>query len=157
MNLNATLFGEMITFAIFVWFTLKYVVPPIQGIVDERQEMAQKTQENFKSSEDRLRESEQSGEAIIAKAVAKANQKESEADARCKDIISSAEITAREKAAKIAEDQEKQLRQSEEKLHADFKIVMAGMVSDALEAVLTKNLTPEFNTKVVDQLITEEE
>jgi F-type H+-transporting ATPase subunit b len=157
MNLNATLFGEMITFGIFVWFTLKYVVPPIQGIVDERQAMAQKTQANFDSSEASLRDSEKSGQEIIAKAVTKANQQESDVDARCKDMIRTAEIAAREKAAKIAEDQEKYLKQSEEKLHADFKIVMADMVADALESVLTKKLTPEFNTKLVDQLITEEE
>lgn len=36
MNLNLTLVGQMLTFAIFVWFTLKYVWPPITHAMAER-------------------------------------------------------------------------------------------------------------------------
>lgn len=36
MNINATLLGQMITFAIFVWFTMKYVWPPITKAMAER-------------------------------------------------------------------------------------------------------------------------
>lgn len=36
MNINLTLLGQMITFAIFVWFTLKYVWPPITTAMAER-------------------------------------------------------------------------------------------------------------------------
>lgn len=37
MNLNATLLGQMITFALFVWFTMRYVWPPITRALAERQ------------------------------------------------------------------------------------------------------------------------
>ena len=37
MNINATLFGQMIAFAILIWFTLKFVWPPILGAIEERQ------------------------------------------------------------------------------------------------------------------------
>ncbi|MDF3055139.1 MAG: synthase subunit [Gammaproteobacteria bacterium] len=37
MNLNATLLGQMITFAVFIWFTMKYVWPPITKALDERE------------------------------------------------------------------------------------------------------------------------
>ena len=36
MDINATLFGQLITFAILVWFTMKYVWPPIAKALDER-------------------------------------------------------------------------------------------------------------------------
>jgi len=36
MNINATLFGQMCSFALFVWFTMKYVWPPIVKAMDER-------------------------------------------------------------------------------------------------------------------------
>ena len=38
MDINATLIGQMITFAIFVWFTMKYVWPPLERILKARQE-----------------------------------------------------------------------------------------------------------------------
>ncbi len=37
MNINLTLFGQMIAFAIFVWFCMKYVWPPITQAMQERQ------------------------------------------------------------------------------------------------------------------------
>ena len=37
MDLNATLLGEMITFALFVWFTMTYVWPLIMKAIDDRQ------------------------------------------------------------------------------------------------------------------------
>ncbi len=36
MNINVTLFGQMLSFAVFVWFTMKYVWPPIVKAMDER-------------------------------------------------------------------------------------------------------------------------
>jgi len=37
VNLNLTLLGQMISFAIFVWFCMKYVWPPIMSALEERQ------------------------------------------------------------------------------------------------------------------------
>lgn len=38
MDINATLFGQMITFALFVWFTMKFVWPVMEKILKDRQE-----------------------------------------------------------------------------------------------------------------------
>lgn len=37
MNINITLVGQMITFALLVWFTMKFVWPPIMRAMAERQ------------------------------------------------------------------------------------------------------------------------
>ncbi len=36
MDINATLFGQMITFALFVWFTMRFVWPPIIQALEHR-------------------------------------------------------------------------------------------------------------------------
>ena len=38
MNLNMTLVGQLISFAIFVWFCMKFVWPPVMAALNERQE-----------------------------------------------------------------------------------------------------------------------
>ena len=38
MDINLTLIGQMITFAIFVWFTISYVWPPVIAVMDARRE-----------------------------------------------------------------------------------------------------------------------
>lgn len=36
MSINATLIGQMITFTLLVWFTMKYIWPPLIGAIEER-------------------------------------------------------------------------------------------------------------------------
>ncbi len=37
MEINITLLGQLITFSVFVWFTMKFVWPPILKIMKERE------------------------------------------------------------------------------------------------------------------------
>ena len=37
MNINLTLFGQTFAFAIFVWFCMKFVWPPLTQAMQERQ------------------------------------------------------------------------------------------------------------------------
>ncbi len=36
MNINATLIGQIIAFAVFVWFCMKFVWPPLINSMEER-------------------------------------------------------------------------------------------------------------------------
>ncbi len=36
MNINVTIFGQMLSFAVFVWFTMKFIWPPIVKALEER-------------------------------------------------------------------------------------------------------------------------
>lgn len=36
MDINLTLLGEMITFGIFIWFTFKFIWPPLMKVMEER-------------------------------------------------------------------------------------------------------------------------
>jgi F-type H+-transporting ATPase subunit b len=38
VDINATLFGQMITFALFVWFTMKFIWPIMEKTLKDRQE-----------------------------------------------------------------------------------------------------------------------
>lgn len=38
MDINATLIGQMITFGLFIWFTMKFVWPHLEKILHDRQE-----------------------------------------------------------------------------------------------------------------------
>ena len=66
MNINATLFGQAITFAIFIWFTMKFVWPPIMAAMNEREKTiadglaaAKKGEESLDEAHHKLDEKEQ--------------------------------------------------------------------------------------------------
>ncbi|QCI18005.1 F0F1 ATP synthase subunit B [Buchnera aphidicola (Aphis nasturtii)] len=43
MNLNATIFGQAISFILFVWFCMKYIWPPIMLAIETRQKKIEDT------------------------------------------------------------------------------------------------------------------
>ena len=63
MNLNATLFAQLIVFGILVWFTMRFVWPPIVKALDERAEKvaeglaaAERGKSDFEQAEKRVAE-----------------------------------------------------------------------------------------------------
>lgn len=85
MNMNATLIGQLIAFAVFVAFCMKYVWPPLMAAIEARQktiadglaasERAEKDLElaQHKATE-QLREAKSQAAAIVEQAKKRANQ-----------------------------------------------------------------------------------
>jgi F-type H+-transporting ATPase subunit b len=80
MNINATIFGQAITFAILIWFTMKFVWPPITGALEER---AQKIADGLAAAE--------RGKADLAQAERRSNDALIEARQRAVEIIALSE------------------------------------------------------------------
>lgn len=85
MDINASLIGQAITFAILVWFTMKFVWPPLVKALDERAariadglaaaDRARQDLENAeKKAAERLREAKQHAAEIIAQTEKRAAQ-----------------------------------------------------------------------------------
>jgi F-type H+-transporting ATPase subunit b len=85
MSINATLIGQMITFTLLVWFTMKYVWPPLAAALEERKAKiaeglaaAEKGQESIKLAEKKaktlLKEAREQSAEIITLAQKRANE-----------------------------------------------------------------------------------
>jgi F-type H+-transporting ATPase subunit b len=62
LDINATLLGQAITFALFIWFTMKFVWPPIIKAMEDRQKKisdglfaAEKGQEELLSAKEEVK------------------------------------------------------------------------------------------------------
>lgn len=84
MNMNLTLFGQTISFAIFVWFTMKFVWPPITAAMQARQkkiaeglDAAGRAQRDLQMAQEKaaqmLRETKEQAAEILDKANKTAN------------------------------------------------------------------------------------
>jgi F-type H+-transporting ATPase subunit b len=95
VSINATLIGQMITFTLLVWFTMKYIWPPLITALEERRAKiadglaaAEKGQEEMERAEKRASEKlkaakEQSAD-IINLAQKRANEVVEESKANAK-------------------------------------------------------------------------
>lgn len=95
MDINASLIGQAITFAILVWFTMKFVWPPLVKALDERAariadglSAADRARQDLENAEklaaDRLREAKAHAADIIAQAEKRSTQIVDEAKSHAK-------------------------------------------------------------------------
>ena len=101
MNINLTLIGQSITFAIFVWFCMKFIWPPIVAALDERK---QKIADGLAAAERGAKEQELAEEkavAVIKEAKEQARTIISQAEKRNAEIVDEAKGEAREEAERI--------------------------------------------------------
>jgi len=96
MNINFTLFSQAAAFAIFIWFTVKFVWPPLMRAIEDRQKTIAdglaagergKHELELAShrSTDALKEAKQRAADIIAQAEKRASQIVEEAKGTAKD------------------------------------------------------------------------
>ncbi len=101
MNINATLFAQAIVFAILVWFTMKFVWPPIAKALDER---ALKISEGLASAEKAKTELAAANKRVdeeLGKSRNEAATRLADAERRGQAVIEEAKARASEEAAKI--------------------------------------------------------
>ena len=120
MNFNATLIGQMITFAVFIWFCMKFVWPPITQALTARKE---KIAEGLAAAERGHKEQELAQKRAL--------EKLHEAKQQAAEIIGRAE----KRAAEIVEEAKQQAREEGERLKAAAQAEIEQEVNRAREAL----------------------
>lgn len=153
MDINATLLGQIITFAIFVWFTLKFVWPMIQSSMNERKQKilngldaAQKGHEKLKNAENTskkyLKETREQCDNIIANANKQANK-----------IVNDARSGALNERDEIIKSGHRQIEQEINKVKLELQIKMAELIISGAEKVLIKSINSKDHASILDKFI----
>jgi F-type H+-transporting ATPase subunit b len=153
MNFNATLIGQMITFAVFVWFCMKYIWPPLMAALDERNARiadglaaAQRGQQDLEDAKAKVGES-------LTEAKQQAQEIINQAQKRANEIVDEAKDVAREEADKIktaaTADIDQQINSAREHLRKEVSsIALAGA-----EQILKREVDAKAHAAVLDELV----
>lgn len=152
MNINLTLIGQSIAFAIFVWFCMKFIWPPIVKALEDRrtriadglaaaEEGRREKEKAEEEVEERLKEAREQAKDIIANAKKQAEgvveEARDEARAEGERIL---------KAARAEIDQ--QTNQAREELRREVvKIALSGA-----EQVLMREVDPKAHSDALNKL-----
>lgn len=156
MSINATLIGQMITFALLVWFTMKYVWPPIMDAMDARKKKiadglaaAEKGQQDILLAEKRakgvLKEAKNESAELINKAQKRANEivEESKGDAKQEG----------DRLIAAAKDHiEQEMHQAQEGLRKEVAALALGAAEQILKAEVDKDKHKSIVDKASSQL-----
>lgn len=155
MNLNATLLGQMITFAFFVWFTMKYVWPPIIKALHDRQK---KIAEGLAAAERGVHELElaqQKAKEKLREAKIHANDIIDQTNIRALQMIEDARLEAKHEAERILAMGKKELQQEVELAKQALRQQIVDIAIRGAERILKKNIDKAANSALVEKLITE--
>jgi F-type H+-transporting ATPase subunit b len=153
MNFNATLIGQMITFAVFVWFCMKYIWPPLMAALDERNARiseglaaAQRGQQDLEEAQAKVGES-------LGEAKQQAQEIINQAQKRANEIVDEAKDAARGEADKIkaaaTADIDQQINSAREHLRKEVSsIALAGA-----EQILKREVDARAHAVVLDELV----
>ena len=153
MNVTATLFGQMITFIVFVWFIKAYLWEPLTQAMESR---TKKISEGLAAAEQGQKKIEQATIEFttrIDQAKTEASSIINDAESKSKNIVEEARITAREEAQKIAKTSSQQLEQEINAAREMLKFDVAALSLLCAEKIIGKEVDQKMHDKIIDEVI----
>ena len=155
MNINLTLLGQAISFAIFVWFCVKYVWPPVLAALEERENRiadglaaAEKGQQDLANAEVRIEEELQKGRE-------KAQEYINQAQKRADEIVEQAKTTASEEGDRLLAAARSQIDQERNEARESLRGEVASLALAGAEQVLMREVDANAHREVLDKLTAE--
>ncbi len=153
MNINLTLLLEMVVFAIFVWFTMKFVWGPIVGVLDERKA---KIADGLAASEKGLKDQEMAAE-LAQKEIKKAKQEAAEiiAQAKSRDtqMIDEAKGKAVEEADRIMAGAQAEIDQEVNRAKDSLRTQVSELAVAGASRILGKEIDANAHKAALKDLI----
>ena len=153
MDINATLLGQMITFGIFVLFTLKFVWPMMQNIMQERVKKIAEGLDASKKGHEKLKQAEEKSQAYITEAKEKYNNIMSNASKQSDKILEDARLGAISERNEIILAGRKQIEQELNKVKIDLQKDMAELIIAGAEKVLGKSINAKDHNNIINKII----
>ena len=153
MNVTATLFGQMITFIVFVWFIKAYLWEPLTQAMESR---TKKISEGLAAAEQGQKKIEQATiefSTRIDEAKTQASSIINDAESKSKNIVEDARVAAREEAQKIAKTSSQQLEQEVNAAREKLKSDVAVLSLLCAEKIITKEVDKNMHDKIIDEVL----
>ena len=155
MNINATLFLQAIVFAILVWFTMKFVWPPIMKALDER---AQKIADGLAAA-DKAKSELASANARVEQELAQSRNETAtrlaDAERRAQAIIDEAKARATEEGNKIIAAARAEAEQQAVQAREALREQVAVLAVKGAEQILRKEVNAGVHADLLSRLKTE--
>ena len=155
MELNATLIVQMLVFAVFVWFTMRFVWPPLVKAMEERQNKiadglsaAERGRRELELAQHRVKDELKHAKVQAAEIVDKATRRGAQ-------LIEEAKEDARAEAKRQAKLAQEQLQQEVSRAKDTLRKQVALLAVSGAELILKREIDEKANSKLLDSLIEE--
>ena len=155
MNFNATLIGQMITFAVFVWFCMKYIWPPLMSALEERKARISEGLAAAARGEKDLEEAREKVSESLAEAKDQAQQIINQAQKRANEIVDQAKESAREEADKTVAAASVEIEQQISAAREQLRKEVSTIALSGAEQILKREIDAKAHADLLDELATQ--
>ena len=152
MNLNATLFAQLVVFFILAVFTMKYVWPPLIKSIDER---AKKIADGLAAAErgkQALADAGRKAEQELAASRSENQQRLADAEKRAQQIIEEAKQQAEVERKRILAQTEAEAANEAQRARDQLRDQLATLVVKGAEQILKKEINAQAHADLLNQL-----
>ena len=155
MEIGMTLLGQALSFAILIWFTMKFIWPPLTQAMDER---AQRIADGLNAAE-RAKAELKDADARVADEIKKARAQAAEiidkAHAQANQIVDKAKADALLEAARVKATAQAEVEGMVGKAKEQLRGQVATLAVQGASKILQREINPDAHKALLDQLVTE--
>jgi len=152
VSINGTLIAQMIVFLILVWFTMKFVWPPITAALDERAKKiadglsaADKAKADLAAANTRVEQQLSAARDDVAKRLA-------DAERLALQMVEEAKSRASDEGAKIIAAAKAEAEQEAVKAREALREQVAGLAVKGAEAILRREVNAGVHAELLTRL-----
>tara|TARA_B100000965_G_scaffold401793_1_gene426388 strand:+ start:47 stop:514 length:468 start_codon:yes stop_codon:yes gene_type:complete len=153
MNVTATLFGQMITFIVFVWFIKAYLWEPLTQAMENRTKQITDGLVAAEQGQQKIEQATIEFSTRIDEAKTKASSIINDAESKSKNIVEEARVAAREEAKKIAKSSGQQLEQEINAAREKLKDDVAELSVLCAERIISKEVDKKMHDKIINEVL----
>ncbi len=152
MNLNATIFFQMLVFFVLGWFTMKFVWPPLTKAIDERrQKIADGLAAAEKGKAD-LAQAQARVSLIEASAKSETHARIVEAEKQAATLVEQGRRDAEAERARILEQARLEAEQAVQRARDSLREDVAVLAVKGAEQILKREIDARAHAELLDQL-----
>lgn len=152
MNINASLFVQMVVFFLGAWITMKYIWPPLINAIEERQKQIADGLAAANKGERALAVATEQGKAIEADARARASNLVADGEKLGQKIFEDAKAQAQIEADRILEAARAEAAQEMERVREQLRSQVAVLAVAGAEQILAREVDKTVHAQLLEQL-----
>jgi F-type H+-transporting ATPase subunit b len=152
VSINATLIGQMITFALLVWFTMKYVWPPLMQALEERKKKIAEGLASAEKGKHEMELAEKRATNLLREAKDQAADIVSLAQKRAGELVDESKLVAKEEGERIKTAARAEIDREIQKAKEGLRQEVAVLAISAAEQILQQQVDRDKHKDIIDNL-----
>jgi len=151
VSINATLIGQMITFALLVWFTMKFVWPPLMQAMEERQKKIADGLAAADKGKHEMDLAEKRATALLREAKDQAAEIVSLAQKRASEVVEESKHTAKQEGDRMIVAAKAEIDRELQSTREGLRQQVATLAVTAAEQILQREVDQNKHREILDE------